>query len=48
MGIKVEPQSRAGLTLGGVMDGTGAAVIHVEQHADDRPVGGLSVLVINR
>ena len=48
MNIKVGPQGRAGLTLGGVMQGSGTAVIHIEQRADDRLVGGLSVLVINR
>jgi hypothetical protein len=46
--IKVGPQSRDGLTIAGVIDGVGAAVIHVVQSADGRPVGGLSVLVISR
>jgi hypothetical protein len=49
IGIKVGPQGRSGLTLAGVLQSPGAAVIHIEQHADadNHLVGGLSVVVIS-
>jgi hypothetical protein len=44
--VEVGPNGRIGLTLAGVLEGAGAAVLHVEQHADGKPVGGLAVVVV--
>ena len=46
--LEVGPNGRIGLTLTGVLDGPGAAAVHVEQHADGQLVGGLAVIVVAR
>jgi hypothetical protein len=45
--IKVGPQSREGITLMGTIEEKGAALVHVQQWADKRLIGGLSSIIIN-
>jgi len=45
--IEVKPGARVGLTVVGELEGD-AALLHVIQEADGKPVGGLSVLVLRQ
>jgi hypothetical protein len=45
--IKVDPNSRKGLTLVGTLNERGVALLHLEQWTDGKLIGGISIIVIN-
>jgi len=45
--VEVGPSRRVGMSLIGMVEG-GASLIHVEQLVDNRIVGGISVIVLQK